>query len=88
MPSGEGERRFLWMLFVQSLDRLFPPGYAVGSIEGRVAVEYIDPNAESQKRKFAFKCHRLKAENDEDTIFPVNALAFHSRYLSKNFLSS
>jgi len=52
-------------------------GYAVGSIEGRVAVEYIDPSAESQKRKFAFKCHRQKADNGEDTIYPVNALAFH-----------
>ncbi len=57
-----------------------PKGYAVGSIEGRVAVEYIDPSAESQKRKFAFKCHRQKADNGEDTIFPVNALAFHPRF--------
>ena len=54
-----------------------PPGYALGSIEGRVAVEYIDPSPESQKRKFAFKCHRLKNEGGQDTIYPVNALAFH-----------
>lgn len=53
----------------------------MGSIEGRVAVDYIDPSAESMQRKFAFKCHRLKAENGEDTIFPVNALVFHPRWV-------
>ncbi|KAG8527533.1 uncharacterized protein KY384_007685 [Bacidia gigantensis] len=55
-------------------------GYASGSIEGRVAVEWFDPSTESQARKYAFKCHRLNPpEGDEggDIVYPVNALAFH-----------
>lgn len=55
----------------------------MGSIEGRVAIDYIDPSPESQKRKFAFKCHRLKADDGQDTIFPVNALVFHPKSVVK-----
>lgn len=33
-------------------------GYVLSSIEGRVAVEYLDPSPEAQKKKYAFKCHR------------------------------
>ncbi|KAL2870656.1 WD40 repeat domain-containing protein [Aspergillus lucknowensis] len=51
-------------------------GYASSSIEGRVAVEWFDPSAESQARKYAFKCHR-QASEDVDVVYPVNALAFH-----------
>ncbi|KAI9705515.1 MAG: hypothetical protein M1836_006270 [Candelina mexicana] len=51
-------------------------GYASSSIEGRVAVEWFDPSATSQARKYAFKCHRQTAEG-VDVIYPVNALAFH-----------
>jgi len=51
-------------------------GYASSSIEGRVAVEWFDPSAESQARKYAFKCHR-QAQEDVDVVYPVNALAFH-----------
>lgn len=46
---------------------------------GRVAVEFFDPNPETQKKKYAFKCHRAK-ENDIESIFPVNAIAFHKQY--------
>lgn len=35
-----------------------PTGYTLSSIEGRVAVEYLDPSPEAQKKKYAFKCHR------------------------------
>lgn len=51
-------------------------GYVMGSIEGRVAVEYFDPNPTVQANKFAFKCHRDKSATGE-TIYPVNAIAFH-----------
>ncbi|KIV93786.1 hypothetical protein PV10_04974 [Exophiala mesophila] len=51
-------------------------GYASSSIEGRVAVEWFDPSAESQARKYAFKCHRQPVD-DVDVVYPVNALAFH-----------
>ena len=35
-------------------------GYVLSSIEGRVAVEYLDGSPEVQKKKYAFKCHRNK----------------------------
>jgi len=56
-------------------------GYVLSSIEGRVAVEYLDPSPEVQKRKYAFKCHRLKdSSNGVENIFPVNAISFHREY--------
>uniref|UniRef100_H2Y739 Uncharacterized protein n=1 Tax=Ciona savignyi TaxID=51511 RepID=H2Y739_CIOSA len=54
-------------------------GYVLSSIEGRVAVEYLDPSAEAQKKKYAFKCHRIK-ENGVEHIYSVHAIAFHHRY--------
>lgn len=61
--------------------RCFPnkQGYVLSSIEGRVAVEYLDPSPEVQKKKYAFKCHRIK-ENGIENIYPVNAISFHSQY--------
>lgn len=50
-------------------------GFAMGSIEGRVAIEYFDMSAEAQAKKYAFKCHRKG-----DVAYPVNALAFHPVY--------
>lgn len=57
-------------------------GFATSSIEGRVAVEWFDP--EEQKKTYAFKCHRQTNTVEEageekkvDIIYPVNALAFH-----------
>ena len=48
--------------------------------EGRVAVEYLDPSPEVQKKKYAFKCHRIKENNGVELIYPVNAIAFHNGY--------
>ena len=55
--------------------RCFPnkQGFVLSSIEGRVAVEYLDTNPEVQKKKYAFKCHRIK-EDGLEKIFPVNAI--------------
>ena len=59
-------------------------GFATSSIEGRVGVEWFNP--ELQKKTYAFKCHREtfkwevvegEGEKDVDMIFPVNGLAFH-----------
>lgn len=47
-------------------------GFVVGSIEGRVAVDFINPEA---GKKYAFKCHRVG-----NTVFPVNCIAFHPFY--------
>lgn len=51
-------------------------GYVLSSIEGRVAVEYLDTEPDIQKKKYAFKCHRLK-QNNVENIYPVNAISFH-----------
>jgi cell cycle arrest protein BUB3 len=52
--------------------RCFPDGegFAVASIEGRVALEHFDPDCEG--KNYTFKCHRI-----ENTVYPVNCLAFH-----------
>jgi len=58
--------------------KFFPDtkGIAVGSIEGRVAIEYLDDiGISSGKKKYAFKCHRVN-----DTIYPVNTIAFHPHH--------
>ena len=49
-------------------------GLALGSIEGRVAIEYLEElDLDSGgKKKYAFKCHRVA-----ETVYPVNAIAFH-----------
>lgn len=62
--------------------RCFPnqQGFVLSSIEGRVAVEYLDPSPEVQKKKYAFKCHRAKDANGIELIYPVNAIAFHQTY--------
>jgi len=61
------------------VSRFFPngSGIAVGSIEGRVAIEFLDElNVSSNgKKKYAFKCHRVG-----DIVYPVNAIAFHPKY--------
>jgi cell cycle arrest protein BUB3 len=58
--------------------RCFPNGlgYAVGSIEGRVSMEYFSQDPDQQKKKYAFKCHRRVTDGVE-YVYPVNALAFH-----------
>mmetsp|Transcript_16658 Transcript_16658/g.31556 ORF Transcript_16658/g.31556 Transcript_16658/m.31556 type:complete len:345 (-) Transcript_16658:181-1215(-) len=45
-------------------------GFAVGSIEGRVGIQYN--NKAQEKNNFAFKCHR-----QDSNVFAVNAIAFH-----------
>ncbi len=56
------QRRDSSLKFQTRCIRTFPngQGYVLSSIEGRVAVEYLDPSPEVQKKKYAFKCHRLK----------------------------
>jgi len=59
--------------------KFFPDGTAIalGSIEGRVAVEYLDDIGvdAAGKKKYAFKCHR-----QGDIVYPVNCIAFNPRF--------
>lgn len=54
-------------------------GFALGSVEGRVAVEYFDISADVQAKKYAFKCHRQVVDG-VDTVYPVNAIVWHPSY--------
>ncbi len=48
-------------------------GFVLSSIEGRVSVEYLDHSPDAQKKKYAFKCHRVR-EGEHEKIYPVNAI--------------
>ncbi|CAK5052385.1 unnamed protein product [Meloidogyne enterolobii] len=53
-----------------------PGGFALGSIEGRVAIQCLD--AKDNKDNFTFKCHRSsELINGFQEIYPVNVVAFH-----------
>ncbi|KAG9010988.1 hypothetical protein FRB94_009034 [Tulasnella sp. JGI-2019a] len=55
-------------------------GYAVGSVEGRVAIQYIEEKDSSNN--FSFKCHRKDAANSKDgtSVYSVNAISFHLQH--------
>ncbi|KAI9244723.1 WD40-repeat-containing domain protein [Sporodiniella umbellata] len=49
-------------------------GYAIGSIEGRVGIQYIDEKEAS--KCFSFKCHRDETKN----VYSINSISFHPVY--------
>lgn len=57
-------------------------GYYTGSIEGRVAVDYLATDGASQAQKYAFKAHCRPSDADPNTmlLYPVHAIASHPRY--------
>jgi len=73
LQRRESALKFQTRAVAQAPDGL---GYAMGSVEGRVAVEYFDPKPEAQEKRYAFKCHRT-AVDGVDTSFPVNAICYH-----------
>lgn len=60
-------------------------GYAVGSIEGRCAIRYVD-DEQQRKSGFSFKCHRQTSSNRaagtqaQSLVYAVNSIAFHPIY--------
>lgn len=54
------------------------------SIEGRVAVEYFDPDPLIQAKKYAFKCHRMTVPDVDgtlvETVYPINSVSFHPKF--------
>ena len=54
-------------------------GFALGSVEGRVAIEHFA--SEKKKSNYAFKCHRKKDADGNTIVYPVNALSFHPTYV-------
>ncbi|KAA8902073.1 WD40-repeat-containing domain protein [Sphaerosporella brunnea] len=55
-------------------------GFAVGSIEGRCAIQYVDDKNSSMN--FSFKCHRETPAGNTSTtnVYSVNAISFHPTY--------
>lgn len=55
-------------------------GFAVGSIEGRCAIQYVDDK--DQGNNFSFKCHRQNSttERNASNVFAVNAINFHPEH--------
>lgn len=56
---------------------IFPDqtGFCVGSVEGRVAIEYIQDS--DLAKNFAFKCHRQDADSKQPEVTPQS----HKPYL-------
>lgn len=52
--------------------------FAIGSLEGRIAVKHIQ-QADMQNN-YAFKCHRTKTAQQVETLYPVNTIATHPKY--------
>ena len=52
-------------------------GFAVGSIEGRCAIQYIEEK--DKNSNFSFKCHRQAPPNQRDVsnVYSVNSINFH-----------
>ncbi|KAI3613757.1 poly + rna export protein [Moniliophthora roreri] len=53
-------------------------GFAVGSIEGRVAIQYVEEKDSSNN--FSFKCHRRDSNpntKDQSLVYAVNDISFH-----------
>ena len=78
-PAPEQDRESS-LNFQSRCVRCFPDGhgYAMSSVEGRVAMEYFDTSEAVQAKKYAFKCHRAK-EGGVETVYPVHAVAFHPK---------
>jgi len=53
-----------------------PTGFALGSVEGRVAIQYV--NAQNPKDNFTFKCHRSNGVNQGYQVIELTNSLFNS----------
>ncbi|KAH6639697.1 Poly(A)+ RNA export protein [Boeremia exigua] len=55
-------------------------GFAVGSIEGRCAIQYVEDK--DTTLNFSFKCHRQQDPSQRDVakVYSVNAISFHPQH--------
>jgi mRNA export factor len=51
--------------------------YAIGSIEGRVGIQYVQEDIPNGRKNFAFKCHRDPTNN---AVYPINAISVHPTF--------
>ncbi|KAK4219546.1 WD40-repeat-containing domain protein [Rhypophila decipiens] len=50
-------------------------GFAIGSIEGRCAIQYVEDKDNASN--FSFKCHRDPTQNNITNVYAVNDISFH-----------
>lgn len=50
--------------------------WAIGSIDGRIALEYFG-DLRHQAQRFSFNCNKHESDEDRIVVYPVNSLAFH-----------
>ena len=58
-------------------------GYAAGSVEGRCAIQYLNPTGTASN--FTFRCHRKQVGTTAkpvEEVYPVTAVTFHPQFLS------
>lgn len=69
-----------WQTRVVSIFSPEPNGFAIGSIEGRCAIQYVEDK--DQGGNFSFKCHRQQSTADRNTsnVFAVNSISFHPQH--------
>eukprot|EP01113_Clastostelium_recurvatum_P025983 TRINITY_DN3119_c0_g1_i2.p1 TRINITY_DN3119_c0_g1~~TRINITY_DN3119_c0_g1_i2.p1 ORF type:complete len:345 (+),score=70.76 TRINITY_DN3119_c0_g1_i2:65-1099(+) len=74
-PQVEYKRMVSPLKYQSRVITCFPDktGFALGSIEGRVAIHHVEDKDSTSN--FAFKCHR-----EGNDIFSVNSIAFHPTY--------
>ncbi|XP_057831969.1 mitotic checkpoint protein BUB3.1 isoform X2 [Cryptomeria japonica] len=61
-------------------------GYAIGSVEGRIALEFIDSSEAAEANTYAFRCHP-KSNRARYYYVAVNAIEFHpidGRFMTGN----
>lgn len=54
-------------------------GFAVGSIEGRCGIMYVDDD-DQKKVGYCYRCHREDTGRNESNLYSVNSIAFHPTY--------
>lgn len=87
-PDTPMQRRESSLKYQTRCIAFFPDatGFVIGSVEGRVGVEYVDADDAIQQQKYAFKCHRepcagaTPQDQPRELVYPVNAVAFHPTY--------
>ncbi|KAL2135377.1 hypothetical protein VTI74DRAFT_8789 [Chaetomium olivicolor] len=53
-------------------------GFAIGSIEGRCAIQYVEDKDASLN--FSFKCHRDQPQGNVTNVYAVNDISFHPQH--------
>ncbi|KXL41404.1 hypothetical protein M433DRAFT_150423 [Acidomyces richmondensis BFW] len=69
-----------WQTRVISIFMPETNGFAIGSIEGRCAIQYVEEK--DQSNNFSFKCHRQPSTSDRtvSNVYAVNAISFHPQH--------